>query len=328
MLAVLLLLWPAATVAAGQDEGGSVADPVATVPEDRVFDPDLSETVDETEPEPATSEEPIDPAEVPKVEDRNDAVVISDEAINQAGWGNAADQKPEAKEAEAKADCQGSPPPTSRMLGLPSSIGGSDGSNWGRLVLVIAGAALLVAAAAYVIRQRSGSSSSRGPLESAATVVGIIGGIAGLAVQFVPGVGVHAELTPVATMKVRDVNARIPRLEYATTLGSKRPTEEDQAEVGNVVWLEIRLEGYADKDPKLQYASYDAGPGGALLPGTAVVAPLSHGDEDVETLLVPIWVGYPLSAKFRAVFRLVERGRVQALAETGDMRASKYRYSC
>ena len=327
VLVILLLLGPAATIAAGQDDGDPAAGPGVTVPDDPVFDPDLGERLDETQPEAATSEEPIDPAAAPRVQDRNDEVV-ADEAIKQAGWGNAADQTTQAKQAEAREDCQETPPPTSTMLGLPGSSGGSGRSAWGRLVLVVAGAALLVAAAAYVARRRRGSTSSSGPLESAATVVGIIGGIAGLAVQFVPGVGVRAATTPAATMEVKDVNARIPRLEYAATLRSERPEGEDRAEVGNVIWLEIRLEGYADKDPKLQYALYDAGPGGALLPGTAVVAPLRHGDDDVETHFVPIWVGYPLSAKFRAVFRLVDGGRVHALAETGDMRASKYRYSC
>lgn len=323
LLAGVLLLGLVAVPARGQ--ASPTPEPAG---QDETFDPDLSEEMSGTQPEEPASEDPIDPeaGATPEAEEGE----VSDETIQQPGWGNAADQTAEAKRAEAETDCSGAAPPTSKMLGLPGSVGGSEGGAFGALVLVIAAAALVVAGLAYAVRRRRDPSSARGSLESVATVVGILGGIAGLAVQFVPGVGAHEKPAVSATMAVRDVNARIPHVEYARKVNSDLPRPEDRREVGNVVWLEIRLEGYRDKDPVLQYGLYDsgAGAGDTLLPGTAVVVPIPHGDEDIETQFVPIWVGYPLSEKFKAAFRLLDGDRVQAIAETDRMKASKYRYSC
>ena len=211
------------------------------------------------------------------------------------------------------------------MLGLPGSVSGSEGGSLGWLVLVIAAGALAVAAIAYGLRRRR---HPRGSLETVATVVGILGVIAGIAVQFVPGVGVHQTPAPKASMDVRDVNARIPHVEYARKVRTELPRPEDRREVGNVIWLEIHLEGYRDKEPYLQYGLYDPDAGDALLPGTAAVVPIPHSDEDVQTQFVPIWLGYPLSERFKAAFRLLDGSRVQAIAESDRMRSSKYRYSC
>jgi hypothetical protein len=48
----------------------------------------------------------------------------------------------------------------------------------------------------------------------------------------------------------------------------------------------------------------------------------------VETLFVPIWVGYPRSQSFEAQFRLLDGEQVQQMASTGKMAGSSYRYSC
>ena len=324
VLAGVLLLGPGALPAHAQQ----TATPTATsVPaEEETFDPDMSEEPTGTQPEEATSEEPIDPEEATSPDEEQEE--ISSETIQQAGWGSAADQTPEAKRAEAEDDCEGAAPPTSRMLGLPGSVAGSEGGSLGWLVLLIAAGALVVAGIAFAIRRRRGPSAARGSLESVATVVGILGGIAGLAVQFVPGVGAHEPPAAAATMTVRDVNARIPHAEYTRRVNAELPPPEDRREVGNVVWLEIHLEGYRERRPVLQYGLYDPDAGDALLPGTAVIVPIPHGDEDVQTQFLPIWVGYPLSEQFKASFRLLDGDRVQAIAETGEMKASKYRYSC
>jgi hypothetical protein len=317
LLAVVLLLCGLTAPAFAQD-------PVVTVePDGERFDPALSEEMRGTEADEPTSETPIDPAEATTPDDEEDTV--SDETIQQPGWGNAADQAPAAKRSEAATDCQGNPPPTSKMLGLPGSVGGSEGGSLGWLVLVIAAGALLVAGIAYGLRRRR---YERGSLETVATVVGILGAIAGIAVQFVPGVGVHQPPAAEASMEVRDINARIPHVEYARKMNSELPEPEDRREVGNVVWLEIHLEGYRGKRPFLQYGLYDPGAGDALLPGTAEVVPIPNRDEDVQTQFVPIWLGYPLSERFKAAFRLLDGNRVQAIAETDGMRSSKYRYSC
>jgi hypothetical protein len=324
-LATVMLLGPCGAPALGQQAASPSA--TSTVPKGEVFNPDLSQPLQGTQAEEAETDEPLEGDDAETTEEEPE--VVTSETIRQAGWGSAADQTPEAKHTEAVKDCEGTPPPTSKMLGLPGSVQRSEGGSLGWLALVIAGGALVVAGLAYWVRRRRGPSASRGSLESVATVVGILGGIAGLAVQFVPGVGVHETPGPAVKMTVRDVNARIPRLEYAKKVNSKKlPKGEDRLEVGNVIWLEIRLEGYRDKKPSLQYGLYDPAAGNALLPGTAVVTGIPHGDADVETQFVPIWVGYPLSPKFQAAFRLLDGDRVQAVAETDNMPTSKYRYRC
>ncbi len=325
LLAGLLLLLGPAVEALGQ--ATDTSSPAAPTPEGEVFDPDLGQAPIGTEPEQATSEDAIEREDATTVEDEDDEEV-SNETIRQPGWGSAADQTRAAKRSEADEDCEGTAPPTSRMLGLPGSVGGSEGGSLGWLVLVIAGGALVVAGIAYGLRRTRRSPASRGSLETVATVVGILGGIAGLAVQFVPGIGVHQTPAPEATMAVRDINARIRHAEYAKKVNSEPPELEDRKEVGNVVWLEIHLEGYRDKEPFLQYGLYDPGAGDALLPGTAVEVPIPHAGEDVETQFVPIWLGYPRGERFKAAFRLLDGNRVQAVVETVTMKGSEYRYSC
>ena len=214
------------------------------------------------------------------------------------------------------------------MLGFPGTVAASEGDPLGRLILIVAVSALVVAGIAYLVRHRRGGTAARGPLETVATVVGILGASAGLAVTFIPGVGVRESPVPAITMEISDINRRITQHEYAMKTQTRRLPEPDSREVGNVIWLEIHLEGYGDKPLSLQYASFDPDTSGALLPGTAVSVELPHEDVDVETQFVPVWVGYPKSRTFEAAFRLLHEGRVQALAETGAMRGSRYRYSC
>lgn len=322
LLGGALMLCALAAPASAQDEPAAL-DQVDQV--DQGFDPGLTRDVPGTDPVEEPSQDPIDAAAAEEATDDE----LSSETVQQPGWGSAADQTPEAKRAEAQEDCAGDTrPANSRMLALPGSIGGDPDDPVGTLILAIAGGALAVAAIAYALRRRGGGKAPRGSLELVATLVGILGGVAGLAVQFVPGVGVREAPTPAATVAVRDINARITHSEYARKTHGQMPMGEDAREVGNVIWVEVRLEGYADKRPVLQYASYDPDHTDALLPGTASEVPVPHGDVDVETHLLPIWIGYPLSERFRAGFRLLDGNRVQAVAETGRMKASEYRYAC
>lgn len=304
--------------------GQTPAAPSVKPPADAaVFDPERSSPVPETQPEEAASDEPIRPEDAATTEDEQ----VAEKTVQQPGWGNARDQTRAAKRTEAARDCTGAVPPTSRMLGFPGSVAATEGDPLGWLILIVAIGALVVAGIAYAVRHRRGA-APRGPLETVATVVGILGGIAGLAVQFVPGVGVREAPAPVVSMEISDVNRRITQAEYARKTESKPLRGPDGREVGNVIWLEIHLEGYRDKALTLQYASFDSNSSGALLPGTAVTTEVPHEDVDVETQFVPIWVGYPLSEKFEAAFRLLHERRVHAFAETGEMKASRYRYSC
>jgi hypothetical protein len=324
LLGGVLLLGPGAAPTFGQDETTARVAISASDDQQR-FNPDLTQEVAGTEPEESPSDDPISDKDVQKTTGEQ----ISNETMQQPGWGSAADQTQEAKRAEAEADCSAdAQPPISKMLGLPSAVGASEGGALGWLILAIAAGALVVAGIAYAVRRGRGATAPRGSLESVATVVGILGGIAGLAVQFVPGVGVDEPPAPLAAMAVRDINTRITHLEYAKKTNSELPRAEDKEEVGNVIWLEVHMEGYRDKKPALQYALYDPDSRYALLPGTAKKVPIPLNDTDTETQFVPIWVGYPLSKHFQARFRLLDGSRVQAVAATDRMRASKYRYSC
>jgi hypothetical protein len=322
LLVVAVLMLGAAAPAVGQVQDDSAAAPATDA---KVYDPDLGKPVEETTPEATPSDEVIDPEDAATTE--GEEPQLADTTVQQPGWGNAHDQKPEVRRKEADKACEGTPPPTSRMLGFPGSVGASEGKPLGRLILVVAVGALFVAGVAYLVRHR-GKATPRGPLESVAAIIGILGVIAGLAVQLVPGVGVRERPPPAVSMEVSDITPRITQAEYAEKTHSKPRRGVDGREVGNVIWLEIHLEGYRDRPLSLQYASFDPGANHALLPGTAIRTPIPHHDVDVETQFVPIWVGYPLSEKFEAAFRLLDGPQVQALAETSAMKASKYRYSC
>jgi hypothetical protein len=322
LVVAIVILGPPVAPALGQTPDKAV---VAPAGESEVFNPDASKPLPETTPDATPSDQVIDTEDAATT--KGEEPQTADETVQQPGWGNARDQKPAVRRKEADTACQGTPPPTSRMLGFPGSVGASEGDPLGRLILIVAVGALLVAGVAYLMRQR-GKETQRGPLESVAAIIGILGVIAGLAVQLVPGVGVRERPPPAVSMEVSDITPRITQAEYAEKTHSRRRGGVDGREVGNVIWLEIHLEGYRDKPLTLQYASFDPGANHALLPGTAITTPIPHHDVDVETQFVPIWVGYPLSEKFEAAFRLLDGQRVQALAETSAMKASKYRYSC
>jgi len=259
---------------------------------------------------------------------------VGEEIREDPGYGNASRQPLAVKADEAKQDCVANRPPISKMLGIGGIVAGDQGTSWNGLVIVIALVALLVAITAFLIRRHrspSGARTPRGALEIVSTVVAILGGVVGLAVQFVPGVGVKEKPAREAAMTVRDVQARITRGEYAKKTGATvRLGKFDRRQVGNVIWLEIALQGYSGKNATLQYAMYDPNAGGALLPGTAKMVPLRIEDKDSQKSFVPIWVGYPKSQKFRAQFRLLvgEPPQVRQLAETGAMPGSQFRYSC
>jgi hypothetical protein len=129
---------------------------------------------------------------------------------------------------------------------------------------------------------------------------------------------------------VREVLARITRGEYAEKTGAGRAGIQpiDLREVGQVFWLEVGLKGYRDKKPQLQYALYDPDRGGSLLVGTGTTVGLKVEDSDTQTLVVPIWVGYPSSKHFQARFRLLDGGAVREVAATEKLPTSTHRYAC
>jgi hypothetical protein len=247
-------------------------------------------------------------------------------------FGNAAIRSNKEKVEEAAGDCGDSRPPNSKMLAIGGVLPRDEGGSFGWLALTIAGCAAALALAAFLIRRgKPGErSATPGPLEVTATVVAIFGGLAGLAVQFIPGVGVNEPVPTEASMEVREVHARITRGEYARKTGAdvNGIPEIDRREVGDVIWLEIGLKGYRDRQPRLQYALYNPDRAGTLLPATEQIVELRVQDSDAQTLVVPVWVGFPRSDHFQAKFRLLDGEVVRQIAATRALSSSPFRYAC
>ena len=331
MVGVGLSLVSAAPAAAV--EGNPIANPEAVV------DPTASPgATTDTEPDPGPgtqtetgTEPPPDPGNVEpgtQTEPEPPPPPPSSRA-----WGNAALRPEGAKNREARNACASDRLPISKMLGTGGSVQRDEAGWFSWVALTIAALAALIAIGAYAVSRRRTAKDVRTPvgsLEITATLVAIVTGVAGLAAQFIPGVGAQESPPAEARLAVREVLARITRGEYAEKTGASMAgiPQIDRREVGQVFWLEVGLKGYRDKQPKLQYALYDPDQGGALLVGTGTTVGLKVEDTDSQTLVVPIWVGYPSSTHFQARFRLLDGDAVRQLAATQTLRASKQRYAC
>jgi hypothetical protein len=317
---------------------GAAATPAQTAPPGEPVELDLTPTL-VTKPKDATTTAVPAPADIPEAASTTTttpAPAAQQEAQIASGAGSAQLQSPAAKKREAAAACvpRARALPISSMLGLPGSVGSDESASWGPLLLAVALGSSALAGVIWWRRFRRGRSESRDPLETLSTIVALVSTIVGLAVTFVPGIGIGEPPPPEAQMKVREAYARITHGEYAKKIGtSVGRTNEDKREVGNVVWLELQLKGYAKKPLRLQYGSYHAGGGGALLPGTTQEIPLGQKRDDIETTFLPIWIGYPRRTpgvhQFEAQFRLIDPGgRILQMAATDPMGASQFRYAC
>jgi hypothetical protein len=296
---------------------------------------DIEPTVVTKPKDEETSEAVPDPEDVPEAvpDAGNNAPIPQRDEKIRSGDGSAQFQSPEAKRQEVKKACD----PRARrleissMLGLPGSVGGGSTADWGPVLLAIA---LASGAVALLVWWRRGKRESRDSLETVSTVVALISAVVGLALTFVPGIAIDQPPPPDAQMTVRQAHARITHGEYARKVHSReRLDTADKREVGNVIWLELRLVGYRDKPLRLQYGAYRARAGGALLPGTTREIKLGSDRDDVETMVVPVWIGYPRRTnglkRFQAQFRLIDpRDQILKLARTGPMGASEFRYVC
>ena len=217
-------------------------------------------------------------------------------------------------------------------------MGGSEdvgsGRSWAWLPFLIAAVCAALVAGAYTLRRRSApAQAGKAPpslLEVVATIVAICAGVAGLAAQFVPGVGVEDAPAPAAAMEVRTVNARITREEFADRLRvapaalRARPPRGRQRDLGAA-----RLAGYRGRRLDLQWGSYETKPGAPLVAATTHRIPVKVSDaSDEQTLFQPVWVGYPSLKRFHVQFRLLENGQVREIASTGPMRGDLARYAC
>jgi hypothetical protein len=244
------------------------------------------------------------------------------------GGGGGGDPTPTPSPEAKKKRC-----PTSGMLAVGGSVGGEPGSSPTGLALVIGGGALALFMTAFAVRRRGarrgeGPAPAKSPLEIGSLVVAICGGVTALLSTFTPGLISHDRPPPQATMVVRDVNSRITLGEYANALKATPPPARQRRALGNVVWLKLRLEGYAGRTLALQWGTYEDGDGAALLPGTAHQTDLKiDGDTDVQDVVQPIWVRYPKADRFRVLFRLLDDARVQEMTRSPAMVAEE-RYAC
>jgi len=258
-------------------------------------------------------------------------VEATPEPVLQPHGNNAQMRSRVVKEREADGRCVVNP---SRLLATGGSERTDDDRSWAWLPFLIAAVCAALVAVAYTLRRhRNAGKAGQAPpslLEVAATIVAICAGVAGLAAQFVPGVGVEEAPPPSATMDVRTVNARVTREEFARRIGATPPRSRlDRREVGNVVWLQLKLAGYRGEALDLQWGSYETKPGGPLVAATTHEIPIRVGeDSDEQTLFQPVWVGYPSLRRFHVQFRLLQEGEVRELTSTGPMRGDVARYAC
>ena len=326
---LILLISPAAafTQIVPSDEGAPIPD---------VENPKLDVVSPDSEVNGGNQSDPVTPGEQP--EDTEVAEQRSEATVSQRGWADAATQSRAQKKQEVRASCatKDERPPVSKLLGLPGSVSVSRGPEslpWVAIAVAIA-AAIGAAFAAYLRRRRARRGgrqrAKRGVLETAAIIVAMVAGVAGLVAEFVPGASVREPLSREASMVVRQVHPRIRHDDYARKVDKPRREEAaDRREVGTVVWIEVRLTGFGGDELMIQRGLYDFDAGLSLLPGTdrAVSVPPSGGE--LRSAFVPIWIGYPKSERFVAHFRLIDKKqKVLEMTSTGRMKGSNYRYAC
>jgi hypothetical protein len=242
----------------------------------------------------------------------------------------ARDLTPKKKKAEKKRSCAArNRLPTSDMLGLQrSAVVGSHGRS---LPVMVIGGVIVLAAFAWLLwrfRDHWRTGERKGLLDIAGAFIAICAGVAALAAQFIPGVGVHDDPPPELTMAVTQVHARVRHQSYVDVMSETRRKGFDPLEIGNIVWLQMGVKGYKDKKLSLQWAEYNLDSGGALLRDTADHRPLDP-THDTEIRFEPVWVGYPRSGRFQVQLRVLDdAGRVIGMARTGEMRGTQYRFAC
>lgn len=333
---MLVVLWPAAAA------GDTVTQPDATQTVTNVV------TVPPTETTPPATTEPGATVPQDQAATENEGVTKEKTVPDVGSRGtvverniarDAVSQPKDVKAMEAKQSCAQPRPPTGRMLAVGTTVLSRDRGTLATWAFVLGAVALLITSVGFLIRTgRLKTFARSGPLETTSIVVGITAAVVGLAVTFVPGVGVDEHPPPEAAMSVREVHPRITHGAYVDAIAAaqrrhRSPTAKldgfDRREIGNVVWLEFRLTGYRRRQLALQWVEVDrSADKKALIPGTSKSTPLPTGDSDQQTVFLPVWVGYPNRQRFEVQFRLLDGDQVRQLAKTGPMRAAAYRYVC
>ncbi len=248
--------------------------------------------------------------------------------------------------AEARQDCrQRARPPVNEMLSIGGNFPTDDDSPWTAVALFVAACFAAIGAAAFVNRRRGkrkgrSPASGKGAVETVSALVAVLGTLVAIGDHFI-----KERPAREATITVRDVIPRITRSHFDRRIGDdkwKKKPLVDRLEVGNVVLLELKLTGYRGRPLAIRWGTYSLDPAvrGALL-NTSEPSVRGQGltvsdpdirvrvEDDHQTSFVPIWLGYPKSAKFEVQFRLIERKKdIRQLLTTGPMRGTSYRYAC
>jgi hypothetical protein len=330
VLALALLLGVLAATALAQSTPGAGlgqtgTDPPATgSPSDSTSTPDVAGSTSQTD-QTAESVPPV--TAVPPTPEAERATRPA--AQRQFQSSSTRTLSEETKSEEKRRSCAGGRRlPSSGMLNLRRATIAGERTRSGTVLWLGAGA--VVAALALLwwrFRDRMRGTGRKGVLDLLGATVAICTGVAALAAQFVPGVGVRDTPPPELTMTVSQVHARVQHGSYASAVRESVPRALDRLEIGNVVWLQLDLKGFKDERLLLQWAEYNLDTGGALLPDTEGRRALAI-EHDNETRFEPVWVGYPRSGRFQVQLRVLRDGQVQGMARTGEMRGTQYRYGC
>jgi hypothetical protein len=207
--------------------------------------------------------------------------------------------------------------------------------RWPWALLVVAVVILAAATVTHGQRRRGAAASARmNRLEAGGAIVGIVVALPAVVGLFFPGIGTQHHPPPQATMLVREVQARVTRGEFIRR-ALKKPDqpkikhEFDLREIGDVIWVQMDLEGFRGDSLELTWASYSRPGGYSVIPATGHSLQVQVGpNSDAETRFIPIWVGLP-QYPFQVRFRLIDDEReLREVARTGDMRGSQLRYAC
>jgi hypothetical protein len=332
VLAFALLLGVLAATALAQSTPGAGLGQTATDPpaagstSDSTSTPDVPGSTDQTDP--TVPVQPVQP--VPTAPPTPEAERAARPAAQQQFQSSSTRTLSEKTKAEEKRrSCTGGRQlASSGMLNLRrATIAGEHTRSGTVLWLGVGAAAAALALLWWRFRDRLRGGGRKGLIDLLGATVAICTGVAALAAQFVPGVGVRDTPPPELTMAVTQVHARVQHGSYANAVRESVPRALDRLEIGNVVWLQLGLKGFKDERLVLQWAEYNLDTGGALLPDTEGRRALAI-EHDNETRFEPVWVGYPRSGRFQVQLRVLQDGQVQGMARTGEMRGTQYRYGC
>ena len=207
------------------------------------------------------------------------------------------------------------------------------GSSPTGLALVIGGGALALFTTAFAARRgrarrRQEEPAPKSALEMGSLLVAICGGVTALLSTMAPGLTSHERPPPQATMVVRDVNSRITLGEFASAVGAKPPparsarswatscgsscgSRASRPQAGAAVG---RLRGRRRRRAAARDGASDRSAGRRR-----------HRRPGRRTQ--PVRVRYPKVDRFRVLFRLLDRARVQEMARSPAMTAEE-RYAC